>query len=228
MDWTYVVNALKFYSELMVRPMNESLRRSSSSSFIGSGPPSSDGGGPMAYYDYATPKVDSWSTAESTVTPKKDATVVSSSSSVPTSDKWAMDEAMKLHILSLLKLISHVVVHCQVAKMFLLEISLPSLAANDDVLSVLFALSKSSIPHDVRGAVLSVIADLIRCDHFNHLSKDEQSFIVSIGRRAWDLLEESNVIPVSVICQYKSMGLSIPSNVQGMRSDAGFKVRRLN
>jgi hypothetical protein len=224
MDWSYVVSILKNYADYFSSPRidrtvssssgsksMDALRRSSSLSGAG------DAVSSMAYFDYSTPKIDPQSTSqmETTVTPKKDATLFSSGSTLGYSDKGFMDDSMKFHIFSLLRLISYIALNCKGATIYLLQMSFPFWEGNNDVLSILFSLCKAHVPYDVRGQGLSTIADLVGCRKRHHLSREEETFIKSIGRRAWDLFEESNLIPVSVICENKS---------KGIRADSGLKV----
>jgi hypothetical protein len=70
----------------------------------------------------------------------------------------------------------------------------------DSVLVVLFSLAIAPLAPQVRGAVLSTIASLLNLSGAN---QDEECLICDMARKAWDLLDLSQTVPVLLLDQYQ-------------------------
>jgi hypothetical protein len=72
----------------------------------------------------------------------------------------------------------------------------------NDILSILFSLSVAPISSDMRGLVLSTIANLVSLNGLGFLSDEEKEQADETILRCWELLEASQIIPILRLSQY--------------------------
>ena len=112
-------------------------------------------------------------------------------------------------LMSHLMVISRVAAGSPSARAALLSMSLPVDDAGagsfeeDPMLLVLFSCAMVGITPNVRGAIFATIASLLRLEGAN---AEECKVIKDMASKAWELLELSNIVPVSVLSQYQTAG----------------------
>ena len=120
-------------------------------------------------------------------------------------------------LMSHLAVISRVAADSPSARVALLSMALPidtsgvASLDEDPILLVLFSLAMVGLTPNVRGAVFATIASLLRIEGAN---ADEKRIVREMAHKAWELLELSNIVPISVLAQFQAPG-SVAS-IQGM------------
>jgi len=128
----------------------------------------------------------------------------SSSSKGKTPSTKELDEVGKNALTSLLSLISNVAARCPAAREYILDIQLPvpgtdgvSDILQDGCLEILFSLLTTEIPPDIRGLTFMAIANLLQ-------SKPGDTGKSPMGKKAWELMECCQFVPVKYLSRYSS------------------------
>ena len=205
MDWSYVLDALRWYSvELGGKSSNCSVGISRTS-------PSNRGDGHFEEntdYYYNTNIGGDSATMQNKGRRSSDGGVNQSSTVGITESIRQLNDIDTLNILSLLGLLSAVVSRSDTARDHILNLYLQPrpgsslTTSGDDALSILFSLVVASVTSDIRGATFTAIADLLHCDNIVSLPQDKKERLLSAGRRGWEYLERCRTIPISSLSQY--------------------------
>lgn len=128
----------------------------------------------------------------------------SSSSKGKTPSTKELDEAGRNALTSLLSLISNVAARCPAAREYILDIQLPvpgtdggSNILQDGCLEILFSLLTTDITPDIRGLTFMAIANLLQ-------SKPGDTGKSPMGKKAWELMECCQFVPVKYLSRYSS------------------------
>jgi Nuclear pore complex scaffold, nucleoporins 186/192/205 len=125
----------------------------------------------------------------------------------PTPSNSGLDELNEMHmsiVLSHLALIRKVATNCASGRAILADMNLQGNQRDDkgdSVLMVLFSLAIAPLTPQLRGAALATLAALLKIDGTN---QKERTLICNLARKAWDLLELSQIVPVLLLNQYHS------------------------
>ncbi len=154
-----------------------------------------------------------------------------SSSNGKTPSTKELDDVGKNALASLLSLISNVAARCPIAREYILDIQLPvpgpdgvSESMQDGCLEILFSLLTTDIPPDIRGLTFMAIANLIQ-------SKPGDIGKSPVGKKAWELMECCQFVPIKYLSRYSSFAAgagSAPSISMYSRSQVCFIRNVLN
>ena len=141
--------------------------------------------------------------------------------------KFELDEEGRNTLMALLTLVTNVASKCHAARIFVLGIELP--ASNDGVgfdgsLEILFSLlTIPSLSSDIMGMTFVAISSLLQPneDHSGFASDDKSDVpavdqtdvLIAGAKRAWELVELCQFIPIKLLSQYSSFaagGGSLP------------------
>uniref|UniRef100_A0A7S4I8C0 Uncharacterized protein n=1 Tax=Odontella aurita TaxID=265563 RepID=A0A7S4I8C0_9STRA len=135
-----------------------------------------------------------------------------------------LGEANTLTLMSILDLISRAALRSPEAREEILGVRLPvpgasaavgaGAGAEDDPLTILFSLAIQPLTPEVRGLAFVAIANLIRGGTRTGKEESSKPFTegaqmqgrndVEWGRRGWEMLEASRILPISALAQYSS------------------------
>jgi hypothetical protein len=133
------------------------------------------------------------------------------SSTGSTSSQTKRNELKDVDIYTLtamISIISNISLKSPVLRRKILSIRIPDSGEKkfsnkeDDVLSILFSLSVAPVSSEIRGLLLSTLANLVRQNDLGFLSDDEKEQSDGNILRCWELLEASQIIPILSLCQY--------------------------
>lgn len=179
-SWTVVLNTLRWYCR--------QFDRSKSTSSTAAGP----SGTTSSSYYYQ----NSHRAASSAGSFKSDAA----------SKPIDIGEANTFYLLSLLGLIANVCEKSPAARLEILSKQLPitlenssTVIGSDTTLNILFSLSTSPLPPDVRGATFSAISSLLCMDDLDEEAKTRMS---EFATNAWELLDSCQILPIMLLDQY--------------------------
>lgn len=194
-DWAYILTTIRWYAHQISPPGGSSVDGfgQSTSSYT----PTED----SSQYYYGAENNDN------TNSNSKGGDAKSSSASTTEKNK-ELDETSTLTLLSLISLLSHVALKSDLARWSILSLVIPGssrYAPEDDVLSILFSLLITSITPEIRGSILTAIANLVRCDDNRCLSEDQVEQVMNVARRCWDNLEQCQIIPIDALSQYSKV-----------------------
>ena len=204
-DWTYILNAIRWYAHELNPPQVEQGGTNWGSSVDGfcQSASSYTATEDSTKYYYGTTN-----NGNHTNTQSQKGDVKSSSASAVEKNK-ELDESSTLTLMSLLSLLSHAALKSDLARRSILETKLvvpgsKRYALEDDALSILFSLLVTSITPEIRGSTLTAIANLVRCDDKSALSTEREEQVMDSARRCWDFLEQCQIIPINMLSQYST------------------------
>lgn len=208
-NWRSLMDTLRWYAREL-SPQDYSLKAPPTNSTASSS--FSATGGSTAYYYGA----DNSSGSTSGGTSAQDGGTSGSNASKPKE----LGEANTFLLLSHLAVISNVASHFPEARNVVLGIKLPVEGSDDGredtALTILFSLSIVPLTPEVRGAVFTTIANLLRIDSISDEEQAKQ--IRELARIGWNLLEDCQVIPIALLDQY-----ALPSDgLQRLASNVTF------
>lgn len=130
-----------------------------------------------------------------------------------------LGEASSFALMSQLRLFSNVCRNCPSAKPFLLAMTIPAQSASltvsnetDSTLSILFSLAVSPLPPAVRGAVFTALSELLQA----HPSDDFFSKAQESASKAWQLVDQSQILPIYLLDQFPSVLDKDPKSFVGL------------
>lgn len=118
-----------------------------------------------------------------------------------------LGEADTLSLLSYLFVITMVAKHSVSARVSLIALKAPLLNSQDpldkgSLVGLLLTLSVQAVTPTIRGAIFSVVANLLRIDDCTDHS--QLALLRDQGRKAWNQVEESQILPICHLEQYPS------------------------
>ena len=202
-NWEYILNAIRWYTQQLNPPQEESKRDSWSTNKSNSNQPGSDQA--TGYY-YGTEPIgnDELSSRQSSGKSMKP-------SGTAKNGPKELDAISASTLMSLLTLLSNIAYKSDDARRQILKIRL-AVPGNkrffideDDALTILFSLLVTSISSELRGMALNAISNLVRFDKSKLLSEEEKTIDHDVVKRCWELLELSQLVPINKFSQYSSV-----------------------
>ena len=204
-SWEGVINAIRWYAEkLSPEERDDSDKKSPADRLRRSSTTSPETSQSSTSYYYGVGNAGSTAGMESSSsTPEQTYRGQSTSSHAgKSSDTNELDEVGRNTLVSILCLVSNVASKCNVARDCILGIQLPVQDYNghyqDGCLEILFALLTTSISPEIRGLTFMAIANLLQPSSSENKGKS------AMGKRAWDLLECCQFIPIKFLSQYSA------------------------
>ena len=229
--WSAIIGFIRFYAEMLspnddegaatAAEKNKKIRLSckeeSSSYYYGAGGVATDSG--------------SYASADGNASSPLSERADRGGPSIAKPTQCELDEEGRNTLMALLTLVTNVASKCHAARIFILGIELP--ATNDGVgfdgsLEILFSLlTIPSLSSDIMGMTFLAISSLLQPneDHsgLDVPAVDQNDVLIAGAKRAWELVELCQFIPIKLLSQYSSFaagGGSLPATQKSMTSSS--------